>query len=234
MRVALMVTCVVDLMRPQVATAARRVLEDAGCEVHVPAGQTCCGQPGWNAGYVDDARKVARNTIRVFQRAERVVCLAGSCATMMRVFYRELFEGHREEGAALELAGRVQEFSELLTELGCDTGPDKSRTVAYHHSCHMLRELGVRDHGPTLLRGAGAEVHELSDRCCGFGGTFSVKLPGVSLAMADDKLREARDTQADLVVGCDLSCLLHMQGRAEHEGEDIRFAHLAEYLDGTR
>lgn len=227
-RVALMVTCVVDVFRPAVAEAAVRALEGSGRSVEVPADQTCCGQPAWNAGYPDEARSVARNALRAFAGDRRVVCLAGSCATMIRVFYRELFAGRPEEAAAVDLASRTVEFSELLAG-GAREAP-VSGAVAYHDSCHMLRELGLRDQPRSLLRAAGVDCRDVSERCCGFGGTFSVKLPAVSAAMADEKLAEFSATGEDTVVGCDLSCLLHLEGRARATGVALRFRHLAEVL----
>lgn len=234
MRVALMVTCVADMFRPEAAEAAVRVLERAGYEVDVPLEQTCCGQPAWNAGYPAQARAVARNTLQAFRDADRVVSLAGSCTTMVRVFYRELFENSPEEASAAALAERTSELSELLAGAG-EQPPSLSgqagTPVTYHDSCHMLRELGVKRQPRELLAGRGADVREVSERCCGFGGTFSVKLPEVSVAMADDKLGEIEGSGARTVVGCDLSCLLHMEGRARRRGSGARFLHLAEYLD---
>jgi L-lactate dehydrogenase complex protein LldE len=224
-----MVTCVVDLVRPEVAEAAIRCLERTGARVDVPSRQTCCGQPAWNAGYTGEARRVARHTLDVFGGDEPVVCLAGSCAAMIKVFYRELFEGRPEAVPAEALAHRTHEFSSFLEggEVGRCGG-----TVAYHDSCHMLRELSVKAEPRDVLRQAGTRVVDLGERCCGFGGTFSVKLPEISAAMADEKLAEVRSGGADTVVGCDLSCLLHLEGRARRTGTAGRFLHLAEYLDG--
>jgi L-lactate dehydrogenase complex protein LldE len=240
MRVSLLITCVVDVFEPQVGEATVRVLRAAGCDVSCNLDQTCCGQPAWNAGFAADAAKVARNTLAALEAelddgAEAVVVPAGSCATMIRVFWPELFTVvGDEDGAARARAvgARTRELSEFLDERDLPRSSEGSAPVAYHHSCHMLRELGVREAPLALLAEAGCPVVAWSadDRCCGFGGLFSFKLPEVSVAMADDKLSSLLDTGADVVVGSDSSCLLHLRGRAESEGHPLVTRHLAEVL----
>jgi L-lactate dehydrogenase complex protein LldE len=228
-------TCVVDTVAPQVGVAAVRVLRRAGYEVAVPKDATCCGQPAWNAGFAHEAAKVARNTLDALDATDGTICVpAGSCATMIRVFWPELFErtgDHDGVAKAQRLQPRVKEFAELLADTPVEASvPAK---VAYHHSCHMLRELGVREQPLALLQRAGCDVVAWpgDDRCCGFGGLFSVKQPETSVAMADDKIDALVGTGADMLVGCDASCLMHLRGRMERRGETMPVKHLAEVLD---
>ena len=240
MRVSLLVTCVVDVFEPDVGVAAVRLLRAAGCEVSCPDGQTCCGQPAWNSGFVAEAAKVAGTTLDALEGdgADAVVVPAGSCATMVRVFWPELFElAERPADAerARALGARTFELAELLASGRAGSLPslDAGRPlrVAYHHSCHMLRELGVEEQPESLVDAvSGCERVEwpADRRCCGFGGLFSVKLPETSVAMADDKL--ASLPECDVVVGSDSSCLLHLRGRMRHEGVAVETAHLAQLL----
>ncbi|HET9949257.1 MAG TPA: (Fe-S)-binding protein, partial [Longimicrobiales bacterium] len=191
MRVALFATCLGDQLFAEACADAVRLLRRAGVEVEVPPGQTCCGQPAYNAGRRAEAAHMAARTLRVLARAEHVVLPSGSCAGMIRCFYAELLAERRAEAEAL--AARTWELSQFLVrvlgarELGRGL---EGRRVAYHHGCHALRELGVRDEPLELLRGCGAEVVPwvAAEECCGFGGLFSTKLPEVSAAMADRKL----------------------------------------------
>ena len=241
MRVSLLITCVVDVFEPQVGEAAVRVLRAGGCEVTCNLDQTCCGQPAWNAGFAEEAAAVARTTLAALEAdladgAELVVVPAGSCATMVRVFWPELFEVVGDEDAAARaraVGERTRELSELLATLDLPLAPVAAEgPVAYHHSCHMLRELRLHDAPVGLLEAAGCPVVAWSadERCCGFGGLFSFKLPEVSVAMADDKLTSLGDTEAEVLVGSDSSCLLHLRGRAEAEGRPVPTRHLAEVL----
>lgn len=241
-----MITCVVDVVAPDVAEAAVRVLRASGCEVTCNLDQTCCGQPAWNAGFAADAARVARATLAALEAdldagADTVVVPAGSCATMVRVFWPELFEvvgDHDAADRARRVGERTSELSELLAERSDRLPPlrlGRPVRVALHESCHMLRELRIVDQ-PAALAAAvdGCEVlgWDGSDRCCGFGGTFSVKLPEASVAMADEKLRALADgaPAAEVLVGCDTSCLMHLQARAEATGRPLHVRHLAEVL----
>lgn len=238
-RVALLVTCVVDVVEPEVGVAAVRLLRAAGCEVSFPAGQTCCGQPAWNGGFTADAARVARTTLEALAAdgAAAVVVPAGSCATMVRHGWPQLFDLMGEADAAAlarDVAARTSELSEFLATrelppLALADGP----RVAYHHSCHLLRELRVHDQPEALLdRVDGCERVRWpeDERCCGFGGLFSTKLPEASEAMADDKLDSLAATGAEVVVSADSSCLLHLRTRAEARGRPVRARHLAEVL----
>lgn len=237
MRVTLLVTCVVDLLEPEVGEATVRVLRAAGCDVTVARGQTCCGQPGWNAGHAPEAAKVARTTLAALEAelaagADVVVVPAGSCATMVRVFWPELFTVVGDEAAAdrARAVGAVtRELSELLADLDLPVAPGGER-VAYHHSCHMLRELGLRAEPEAAVDRVAERVPWADDdRCCGFGGLFSAKLPEVSVAMADEKLASLPDGVD--VVGGDASCLAQLRTRSEAAGAPIRTRHLAQLLD---
>jgi len=239
-RVAFFPTCVVDAVAPGVGVAAVRQLRRYDCEVEVPRGVTCCGQPAWNAGQVEAAAAVAATTLAALDAAEVeiIVVPAGSCATMIRVFWPELFHlsGDAEKSRrARELGARVKEFSELIAAqkpLAANAGARAEATV-YHHSCHMLRELGIEEQPEEVLRRAGVECRPSASRgrCCGFGGLFSVKLPEASVAMADEILDAAVAAGAREVVSCDSSCLLHLSGRAARREIDLRFRHLAEVLE---
>ncbi len=235
MRVLLMRTCLSDMVAPSVARAARTVLERAGVEVVVPRGQTCCGQPGWSAGHPDQARPVARRALRAFRGDDPVVVPSGSCAAMVRHGYPELFAGRPEEAQAREMAERTVELSQFLARHGLRPAPARPGSVTYHDSCHMLRLLGERESPREVIAGVeGLELREMqgTDVCCGFGGTFSVAFPEVSGRLGDEKARNAAATGADELVACDLSCLLHIAGRARRTGVPLRVRHLAEVLAG--
>jgi L-lactate dehydrogenase complex protein LldE len=234
MRVAFFTTCVVDLFEPDVGVAAVQVLRAAGCEVSCPSGQTCCGQPAWNAGFAEDAAAVARGTLDALadEPADAVVVPAGSCATMVRVFWPELFEvvgDHPRAEKARQLGERLFELTEFVDQHRPALRADHHEVVAYHHSCHMLRELRLQEPPERLLDAIGCEraTWPADQRCCGFGGLFSFKLPETSIAMADDKLASLDGTDVATIVGSDTSCLLHLRGRAEHEGRRVEVRHIA-------
>ncbi len=240
MRAALFVTCMVDLFAPEVGDATVAVLRAGGCDVTVPRGQVCCGQPAWNSGFADDAAAVARTSLAALSAddAEVIVVPAGSCATMIRVFWPELFEvvgDHEAAAQARALAGRTRELTELLATLPMPPlAATEAMSVAYHHSCHMLRELRVEQQPEQLLDAVGGIERvdwSAGQRCCGFGGLFSCKLPETSVAMADDKLGTlAEEAPGAILVGADTSCLMQMRTRAEHEGNPIVTRHIAEVL----
>jgi L-lactate dehydrogenase complex protein LldE len=237
MRALLMRTCLADAVAPSVARAARTVLERAGVEVVVPRRQTCCGQPAWSAGHPDQARPVARRALRAFRGDEPVVVPSGSCAAMVRHGYPELFAGRREEDEARRMAERTVELSQFIAREGLSVGPPGGATgsVTYHDSCHMLRILGERASGrAALAQVEGLELRELegTEVCCGFGGTFSVNFPEVSGRLGEEKARSAAATGADELVACDLSCLMHIAGRAHRTGVPLRVRHVAEVLAG--
>ncbi len=230
--VVLFPTCLGDAVAPSAVRDAAAVLRAAGVDPIAPRGAACCGQPAWNSGFVSDARRVARTTLRALADAEAVVVPAGSCAAMMRLHWPALFEG-AERKLARTVAGRVFELSQyLVDELGVTSiGSPGDLTVAYHDSCHMLRELRVHDQPRTLLRSV-ATLVELprSERCCGFGGTFSVRYPEVSTAMADDKLGAAEAAGITLIASADPGCAMQLGGRASRTGRPLAVEHLATVL----
>jgi L-lactate dehydrogenase complex protein LldE len=230
MRVALFITCLADQFYAEAGVAAVRLLRALGVEVDFPQGQTCCGQPAFNAGYWDETRPLARRTLEVFREAEYVVLPSGSCASMLKNHYPELLPGNRE---ALDLSERTYELSQFLVQvLGVERLGEglKGVKVAYHHGCHALRELGVKEEPLLLLKNAGAELlpWEAAEECCGFGGLFSVKLPEVSLSMADRKLSTLPEAQ--VLTSTDAGCLLHLSGRMAKRGLNLRVAPLATLL----
>jgi L-lactate dehydrogenase complex protein LldE len=223
------------MVAPSVSRAARAVLERAGVEVAVPRGQTCCGQPAWSAGHPDQARPVARRALRAFRGDDPVVVPSGSCAAMVRHGYPELFAGTRDEDAAASMAERTVELTQFLRREGLRTGSEGSGSVTYHDSCHMLRILRERDSPREVLGAvAGLELREMegTDVCCGFGGTFSLSFPELSGRLGEEKARAAAATGAAELVACDLSCLLHITGRARRTGVPLRARHIAEVLAG--
>ena len=235
MLVALFVTCLVDQLAPATGRSAVRLLEAAGCEVTFPEAQTCCGQPAFNSGYRRDARRLARHFASVFGEAEAIVAPSGSCVAMVRHYFPTLVDG--AERTRFEAIGaKTYELTEFLVDvLGRpDLGARVDEPVTYHPSCHLLRELGVRDAPRRLLDAAGVPVVELGDaeRCCGFGGTFSVLHPEIAVPMADDKLDHAVGTGVRTLTACDTGCLLHLATRAERRGLDLELRHVADVIAG--
>ena len=235
-RVALFITCLGDQFFPEVGECAVRVLRRLGVEVTFNLAQTCCGQPAFNTGYRDEARAVASRVLDLFDDADYVVAPSGSCTSMIRVFYPELFGGDHERMQKLEkLRSRFFEFSEFLVNVLKveDVGARFPHRVAYHDSCHLLRELGIEAEPRQLLRAVrDVELVELQDNqvCCGFGGTFSVKFPEVSVAMGADKTRAAAATGAEYLVANDSGCLMHLAGLIHRQGLPLKTLHLAELL----
>ncbi|WP_067934136.1 (Fe-S)-binding protein [Alicyclobacillus kakegawensis] len=241
MKVALFVTCLVDSLYPQVGEAMVRLLHQLGVDVDFPEQQTCCGQPAFNSGYWDDAREVARTLLDAFDPYDYVVSPSGSCCGMIHHYYPDLFAGdaqsRRRAGA---LAEKTYEFSQFLVRvLGVsDVGASFPARATYHPSCHGSRLLGVRDEPLELLRHVrGLELVPLAHAadCCGFGGTFAVKMGELSGAMVEDKVRHVEETQAQVLVGTDMGCLMNIGGRMAREGRRVRVMHLAQLLyEGTQ
>ncbi len=237
-RVALFVTCLVDLFRPSVGFATVKLLEDAGCRVEVPQAQTCCGQPAYNSGDRATAREMARATIAAFEGYDWVVAPSGSCAAQIARDYPLLFEPDDPFAArAHDLAARTREITAFLTDvLGVERVPVAAPMVAtYHDSCSGLRALGIHDQPRRLLASVeGLELREMEEAevCCGFGGTFCVKYPEISNVMAGDKVRNAAATGAGLVLAADLGCLLNIAGKASREGRALEARHVVEVLAG--
>jgi L-lactate dehydrogenase complex protein LldE len=235
-RVALFVTCLVDLHRPTVGFAAIRLLERAGCQVEVPRAQTCCGQPAYNTGDRATTRDLARGIIDVFNGYDYVVVPSGSCGGMLRTHMPHLFDDDPNTRARADaLAARTYELVSFLTDVMKIDRVEASYvgTATYHDSCAGLRELGIKTQPRTLLASVrGLTVSEMAEPevCCGFGGTFCVKYPDISVRMVSDKTRDIVATGADTLLAGDMGCLLNMTGRLKREGSSVRVRHVAEVL----
>jgi len=237
-RVSLFVTCLVDLHRPTVGFAAVRLLEQAGCQVEVPRAQTCCGQPAYNSGDRVTARDIAEGILDAFGGYDYVVVPSGSCGGMLKHHLPHLFDGDPNLRARADaLAERTFELVTFLVDV---MGVERLQTrhiggsVTYHDGCSGLRELGIKEQPRRLLQSIGATVTEMADAevCCGFGGTFCVKYPDVSIRMVSDKVRDVVATGAETVLAGDLGCLLNIAGRLQREGHRTKVRHVAEVLAG--
>ena len=236
--VQLFVTCIIDTLYPKTGEAVVRVLEKAGVNVSFPPGQTCCGQPAFNAGLRKEARKMAIQTIRAFENYPGpVVVPSGSCTTMIRHSYPELFAGDPVWlPRAQALVDRTYEFTEFLVDvLGVtDLGASFDGKMTYHSSCHLLRGLGV-DRQPRALLSAvrNAEFVELPETtdCCGFGGVFSVEHPEISAAMLERKISNIETSGASLVVACDAGCITNINGGLHRRQKPPCAVHIAEILN---
>ncbi|MEZ5932821.1 MAG: (Fe-S)-binding protein [Alphaproteobacteria bacterium] len=237
-KVALFVTCLVDLFRPAVGFAAVRLLEEAGCTVDVPSGQTCCGQPAYNQGARADTVDIARQTIDAFSGFDYVVAPSGSCTGMLKKHYPTLFAPDDPYLAKAEdLAARSFELVSFLTDvLGVERVAGRlAATATYHDSCSGLRELGIKRQPRKLLasvEGMTLAEMENAEVCCGFGGTFCVKYPDISTKMVSDKTAAIEASGADLLLAGDLGCLLNMAGRLKRQGSAVAVRHVAEVLAG--
>ena len=238
MKASIMITCLGDMFFPEVGVAMVTLLRRLGVSVDFPQGQTCCGMPLFNSGYHHDAAVVAARTVGLFADSEHVVVPSGSCAWMVKTEYPGLLKDDPALKAAAEvLAKKTYELSQFLVGVLGVTSVESSfkGKVAYHDSCHLLRGLGESRTPRTLLKGVtGCELVELpgSDECCGFGGSFSVRLPEVSTAILDKKLANAESTGADCLVACDAGCLMQMGGGLSRRGSRVRAVHLAQVLAG--
>ncbi len=237
-RVALFVTCLVDLHRPTIGFAAIRLLEQAGCDVEVPLAQTCCGQPAYNSGDRATATALARQVLEAFEGYDAVVVPSGSCGGMIAHHLPGLLASDPGLGArAQALGAKTYELLQYLVDVRgmVDAGAAYEGVVTYHDSCAGLRELGVQAQPRALLgKVAGARLVEMAepDVCCGFGGTFCVKYPDISVRMVSDKAADVVATGADTLLAGDLGCLLNMAGRLSREGSAMRVRHVAEVLAG--
>ncbi|HZZ77263.1 MAG TPA: (Fe-S)-binding protein [Gemmataceae bacterium] len=235
MKLSLFVTCLGDVLRPEVGQATVRLLRRLGHEVDFPADQTCCGQPFYNSGFADLAREQAKRTIDVFDSERIVVVPSGSCAAMVKVEYPHLLaEDERWHQRAKELASRTFELADLLVNLlGVeDVGARYQGKVAYHYACH-LRGLGLAGEVERLLNRVEGLTYvgiDRQDQCCGFGGSFSVRYPQISTAMVTDKVNCIAATGADAVVSTDAGCLMNIGGRMRRLGHKTEVLHLAEIL----
>ncbi|MFS0723340.1 (Fe-S)-binding protein [Paenibacillus sp. 1P07SE] len=240
MKVSLFITCLADNLYPEVVESVARILTDYGCEVDFPEAQTCCGQPAFNSGYQDEAREVSRQLIRAFEHSDYVVSPSGSCTGMVHHFYPYLFRDEPEWAAKAEaLVGKMYEFSQFLVNvLGVDdVGASFPHKVTYHPSCHAMRLLGVKEEPMKLLSSVSDMSYvELPKRedCCGFGGTFAIKMADMSEAMVCEKAGHVCQTGAEVLVGTDMGCLMNIGGRLNKEGKPVRVMHLAQLLEEGR
>ncbi len=238
LRVGLFVTCLVDLFRPSVGFAALKLLEDAGCEVHVPVSQTCCGQPAWNSGDRADTADIAVEVIKAFEDFDYIVAPSGSCAGMLSKHYVELFEDNPEwADRSRSFSMKVFELVSFLTDvLKVESVNAKLEgSVTYHDSCAGLRELGIQNQPRKLLGTVdGLQLKEManSDVCCGFGGTFAVKFSDISDSIVTEKTGNIDKAEADLLLAGDLGCLLNMAGKLRRNGSRTEVRHVAEVLAG--
>jgi L-lactate dehydrogenase complex protein LldE len=237
-RVALFVTCLVDLIRPSVGFAAVKLLEDAGLEVEVPV-QACCGQPAYNSGDRRTAREIAEQVIDAFAPYRHVVVPSGSCAGMLKVHYPRLFrdDPNRLREAEAFAAKTYELVSFLVDVLGIASVPARyAGKVTYHDGCSGLRELGVKAQPRKLLASVGGlELEEMPDAdvCCGFGGTFCVKYRAISNVIVDKKAENVVASGADTLLAGDLGCLMNIAGKLQRQGKPIAVRHVAEVLAGV-
>ncbi|WP_079510124.1 (Fe-S)-binding protein [Mesobacillus jeotgali] len=236
MKVTLFATCLVDLFQGNVGKATVELLERLGCEIDFPESQVCCGQPAFNSGYVKEAKAAMKSMIDVFAHAEYVVSPSGSCITMFHE-YAHVFKGDPVwEPKARALAAKSYELTQFIVDVlkTEDVGAKFEGKATYHTSCHMTRLLGIKKAPMILLNNVkGLEITELpgKEQCCGFGGTFSVKMAQISEQMVDEKVMHIEETGADYLIGADAGCLMNIGGRIDRQGKPIRVLHIAEVLN---
>jgi L-lactate dehydrogenase complex protein LldE len=236
MKVALFATCLVDLFQSNVGKATVELLERLGCEIDFPESQVCCGQPAYNSGYVKESLEAMKRMISAFSDAEYVVSPSGSCVYMFKE-YPNLFKKDSEWAyKAKALADKTYELTQFIVDvLGIeDVGARLKGKATYHTSCHMTRLLGVKDAPIRLLKNVKElEFIELpaKEKCCGFGGTFSVKMAQISQQMVDEKVENIEETKAEILIGADAGCLMNIGGRMERMGTPVKVMHIAEILN---
>lgn len=235
MKVQLFIPCFVDQLYPQTAFNMVKVLEKAGCEVAYNINQTCCGQPAFNAGFWDEAREVCTKFLNDFNTADYIVAPSASCVGFVRNYYNKLFENAAVFNQVKDISKRIYEFSEFLIDVLKieNVGAELNATATYHDSCAALRECKIKD-GPRKLlsKVKGLQIVEMNDveTCCGFGGTFAVKFDGISISMADQKVKNAGDTNARIIISTDLSCLMHLDGYIKGKNLPLKTMHIADVL----
>jgi L-lactate dehydrogenase complex protein LldE len=241
MKVSLFITCLADSFYPNVGESTVRLLDHLGVAVDFPEGQTCCGQPAFNSGYRDEAKNVAKTMIEAFEQSEYVVGPSGSCVGMIHHYYPLLFEGDAKwEDRARKFVEKTYELTQFIVNIlgKTDLGARIEAKATYHPSCHAMRVMGVRHEPLQLLRQVrGLELIDLpyAEDCCGFGGTFAVKMHEVSGAMVAEKAQHVQETEAEILVGTDMGCLMNIGGRLRYEGLPVRVMHIAELLwEGIR
>lgn len=234
-KIALCATCIVDQYLPEVGISTTRVLEKLGYQVEFPVEQTCCGQPFYNSGFVPEAKALAKRLIKIFEEHPIVVLPSGSCTSMIRVEYLHLLEDDDEWLLrARALAEKTYEFGEFITKFAKlpEIKEDEQTTVTYHDSCHMCRSLNLREEPRGLLQRMGYQIVEMKepDRCCGFGGLFSARMPYISQAITQEKLDQAAQTKGDVLVTSDPGCLLQMRNM-QNRDDKLQIEHIASVLE---
>ena len=236
--VTLFIQCLVDGVYPEVGEAMVRIFRRLGINLACPTTQTCCGQPAYNSGYRHEAKVAAQRFIGIFESADVIVCPSGSCVTMVRHHYPTLFSSDDFWlQRAQRVAAKTFELTEYLVDiLGIDDiGAQYNGVITYHDSCHLLRNLRIQEQPRRLIRNVSEaefiEMHD-SDRCCGFGGSFAFKYADISAAMVQDKVKNIIDSGADTVIGCDMGCLMNIQGMLSRSGSAIKTMHIAQLLAG--
>ena len=236
-KVSLFATCIVDQFFPEVGESVVRVLRRHGVEVDFPRDQTCCGQPLLNSGFAKRAAGLGRRVLKSFAGDELVVVPSGSCASMIRVYYPQLFEGDRRyQAMAVSLASRTYEFGEYMVKVlgAIEAEASFAGGVTYHPSCHLLRELEASAESEGLVRAACGDRYTplpQGETCCGFGGTFAVKMSHISESMLEDKVANVLATGAHGLISSDMGCLMHIGGGLSRRGANVRPLHLAQLLD---
>lgn len=236
MKVSLFATCLVDLFQTNAGKATVELLERLGCEVVFPRNQICCGQPAYNSGHKKDAKQAMKHMIETFEDAEVIVSPSGSCAYMFKEYPTVFADDPAWQKRAQVVADKTYELTQFIVDiLGItDVGATFNGNVTYHSSCHMTRLLGVKTAPLQLLEQVrGLTYTELPNRvtCCGFGGTFSVKMMPISEQMVDEKVQHIVETGADYLIGADEGCLMNIRGRVERVGKSIQVLHIAEVLN---
>ncbi|WP_257348883.1 (Fe-S)-binding protein [Pseudalkalibacillus decolorationis] len=236
MKVSLFITCLGDVFYPYVGKDTVEILERLNCEVVFPKNQTCCGQPAYNSGYHKETKDVAKHMIKTFEQSDYIVSPSGSCVTMFHE-YVHLFDHDKEwQEKAQSLANRTFEFTQFIVDVLKveNVGASFSKRATYHTSCHMSRLLGVKDAPMKLLENVkGLELSNLPNKeiCCGFGGTFSVKMVPISEQMVNEKIEHIEETDAEVLIGADCGCLMNIGGRIERQGKPIKVMHIAQVLN---
>ncbi|MDR4170402.1 (Fe-S)-binding protein [Bacillus nitratireducens] len=236
MKVTLFVTCLVDMFETNVGKATVEVLERLGCEIEFPEAQVCCGQPAYNSGHVEAAKEAMKHMIETFEDAEYIVTPSGSCATMFHEYPHVFKDDPKWAKRAQKVADKTYEFTQFIVDVlkVTDVGASLPGIATIHKSCHMTRLLGVKEApGILLSKVKGLTVRKLPNEqnCCGFGGTFSVKMTPISEQMVDEKVDSVMETGADYLIGADCGCLLNIGGRIERLGKEVKVMHIAEVLN---
>jgi len=235
LKVQLFIPCFIDQLYPETAFNMVKVLEKACCDVSYNSNQTCCGQPAFNAGFLDESRAVANKFVKDFEGADYVVAPSASCVGFVRNYYPKLFDNAANHNQVKDLGKRIYEFTEFLTEVLKieNYGASLDAKATYHDSCAALRECRIKEGPRKLLDNVrGLELVEMTDNetCCGFGGTFSVKFEPISIAMVDQKIQNALDTGAEYIISTDLSCLMQIDGRIKKQQLPLKTIHIADVL----